>query len=601
MGTHALADLLLVAKLASNSNMIPGWPDFRSVVRRRIARRTWIPILLSRSNEVGKYPQVGWRSSFEGVHTLVVGRELREKIGSYSWSNDSHHAPWASQQVYKPFDEYWQTDESESRLGFRLVSRQSLPDRDQVYHLHHDFIFALNLAYENGCWVRPCENYVEVAREIRDSQGKICGIEAKAEFLSDYLAARNSILRISSFSNQEFVTKISEVPEDFQEVEEHFEGGKLEFRRLDLDHTGDVAGAGVAVFRVARTDIDPEEDVPELGPETNDNTDGESWSFTRGQAVAARLMADYWRDEIFESSNGSIRVRGDDLPSNVTFVVDASGQRMSADRLDNEDVGKWLWFKPDIVASLAQRRGAELNWYSRYTGGISTPSDPAVHFGINSSGLVTVYAYDVARLPEWERRLWGGHNIAPEGKVCAELLMSQVEVRPADTQPPEKWFPIVLDQVRDAWRQRFGTELFRNHDKYHEILSRCHRFRALNLDGLYALAKDVARVSADLIDEKAVLAASKSPPKENLRSLKALQLTVSELHDPDIVHHIFGPLFATYDLRLQDAHLPKSEIESRFKLLGIDRTEPTIFNGEHLLRHVVTSFDAIRIILQKAP
>ncbi|MCX9148037.1 hypothetical protein [Erythrobacter sp. WG] len=581
--------------------MIPGWPDLKNAVRRKIARRTWIPILLSRSNDIGKYPHVGWRSSFEGVHSLVIHRSLSEKFGSYGWSNDYHHAPWASRQTYKPFDEYWESDESDSRLGFRLVSRQSLPDRDQVYHLHHDFIFALNLAYETGSWVRPCENYIEVAREIRDSQDRICGIEAKAEFLADYLSARNSILRISSFSSQQAVLRISDIPQEFQELEEEFEGGRLAIRRMDLDQTGDMAGAGVAVFRVARTDVDPEEDVPELGPETNENTSSESWSFTRGEAVAARLMADYWRDEIFEANNGSIRVRGDEVPSNVTFIVDASGQRMSADQLDNEDVGKWLWFKPDIIASLAERRGAELNWYSRFTGGISTPSDPAVHFGINSSGLVTVYANDVARLPEWERRLWGGYNVAPEGKVCAELLMSQVEVRPAETQSPEKWLPIVLDQVRDAWRQQFGTELFRKHDKYLEILSRCHRFRALNLDGLYALAKDVARISADLIDEKAVVAASKFPPKENLRSLKALQHAISELHDPDVVHQIFGPLFATYDLRLQDAHLPKSEIASRFKILDIDPNAPTIFGGEHLLYNVVTSFDAIRIILEQAP
>lgn len=580
---------------------MPGWPDFRGVVRRKIARRTWIPLLLSRSNEFGKYPQIGWRSSFEGVHTLVIHRDFRDKIESYGWNDDYHHAPWAGGQTYKPFDEYWEGDKSESRLGFRLVSRQSLPDREDIYHLHHDFIFALNLTHENGSWVRPCENYIEVAREVRDLRGRVCGIEAKADFLSDYLAARNSILRISSFSNQEAVSQISDIPDEFEEIEEEFEGGKLEFRRLDLDRSGDMAGAGVAVFRVARTDIDPEEDVPELGPETNENTDGESWSFARGEAVATRLMADYWRDEIFEPSNGSVRVRRDAVASNVTFVVDASGQRMSADELDNEDVGRWLWFKPEIIASLAQRRGAELNWYSRQTGGISTPSDPAVHFGINSSGLVTVYAYDVARLPEWERRLWGGYNIAPEGKVCAELLLSQVEVRPADTQAPEKWFPIVLEQVRDVWRQRFGTELFRKHDKFQEILSRCHRFRALDLDSLYALAKDVARVSADLIDEKAVLAASKSQPMEPVRSLKALQHVVSELYDPEIVHQIFGPLFATYDLRLQDAHLPKSEIANRFKLLEIDPAEPTIFGGENLLHHVVSSLDAIRIILQKAP
>ncbi len=36
-----------------------------------------------------------------------------------------------------------------------------------------------------------------------------------------------------------------------------------------------------AVFHVARTDVDPEEDVPVPGPETNDNVELKSWQGRR--------------------------------------------------------------------------------------------------------------------------------------------------------------------------------------------------------------------------------------------------------------------------------------------------------------------------------
>jgi hypothetical protein len=60
-----------------------------------------------------------------------------------------------------------------------------------------------------------------------------------------------------------------------------------------------------------------------------------------------------------------------------------------------------------------------------------------VHFGINSRGLVNVYAKDIALLPDWQQKIWAGYNIGPDGKVSEELLASQAEAQPADTQAPE--------------------------------------------------------------------------------------------------------------------------------------------------------------------
>lgn len=567
------------------------WPDFEHLAKRKYSTRVWIPVYLMLGSETGEFPNIGWSESFEGVHSLVVSLGNRALGEKYEWSDDNEHRVWADSGFYKPADEYWHTDQD--RTGFRLVIRQSFPDRKDEYHLHQDFVVALDLAREADVWVRPSEGYAEVARLARDANGVIKGVEIKAEYLADYLAARNAALRISSFRDQQAVVPLNEIPPSFDEGEKDWEDGHLEYRRMDISESGDEAGAGVAVVRVSRTDIDNEEDVPILRPETNENTDGQSWSFNRGKAVAARLMADFWRNEWFEPAPHSLRVRRDKVPSEVTFVTEADGQRASADVLNNEDVGKWLWFKPNVVGELAQRRGAELNWYSRKTGGISTPADRAVHFGLNDVGLVTVYAADVARLPEWERRYWAGFNVTPEGGVCSELLDAQVRVKILETQAPEKFLPIVISQFRNAWGQRFGSEIMKDHSEFSAIVKRCHRFRAVDQHGLFSLAKDLARISADLIDVKAARAECKDEKAKQYSSLKALECAFASICEPDFAHSIIGPLFATYDLRLQDAHPPKSDISRSYTTLGIDETQPLIFAGTQMLHMVVSSFDAM--------
>jgi hypothetical protein len=358
----------------------------------------------------------------------------------------------------------------------------------------------------------------------------------------------------------------------------------------------------VAVFKVSRTDVDPEDDVPIMGPESDENVDAESWSFTRGGSKLYRAMAEFWRDEWMEPAGSSPRVRRDDVPSQVTFVVEADGSRLNADALDNEDVGRWLWFQPGIIQALLSRRGGKLVWYTRDTGGISTPADPAVHFGINEQGLITVYAYDVARLPEWERRLWAGYNVSPEGKVSAELLEAQVRAKPAATQAPEEYLPIVLRQLEQAWRRKFGTSLIREHDHTTEILARTHRFRSLDRPGLLALAKDVARLTADSIDGAAAQAVCPAPKGQKLGSLKSLERALSTRCGEGLAHSIMGPLFAAYDLRLSDAHLPKSGVTEEFKLLQISEDDPPLIAGFKMLHAVVSSLNAcVHVLLGEFP
>lgn len=576
--------------------MEKAWTEFRRSLKRPYSKRVWVPLAVWKSRKSKEFPNEGYSASFEGAHSLVVPLANREWGERYSWSDNHEHLPWATKEFYKPADSYSHNDQD--IMGFRLALRQTFPDRDDYWHLHHDFVIAFGLAREGNSWVRPSENFEEVARYIIDHTGAICGIEAKAEFLKDYFCARDCALRIASYRDFDMVVRGNEIPSDFEgPLNEEFEGGRLEFRTMDIDDAGHPAGSGVAVFRMSRTDVDPDEDVPELGPESPANTDGESWSFKRGEKVKTRLLGDFWRDEWLEPGNHSVRVRWDEVPTQVSFIVSSDAERLSADELDSEDIGRWLWFKPTVILNLTARRGAHLQWYTRDTGGISTPSDPAVHFGVNAIGLVTVYAYDIARLPEWERRVWAGFNVTPEGGVSDELLASQVRAIPAESQAPEGFLPIALQQLQCEWQRRFGGEIFRQHDSFDEICEKCHRFRGLEKHGLFALAKDLARLTADLINAKEAQKLAPPPKGTSWGSLKSLENALATRCHPAFAHEITGPLFATYELRLSDAHLPRSDVIAAYEILGIREEDKPIFAAQQMIYMVVSSLDACRRVL----
>jgi hypothetical protein len=286
------------------------------------------------------------------------------------------------------------------------------------------------------------------------------------------------------------------------------------------------------------------------------------------------------------------------VPSSVSFIVDSDGSRMNANDLDDEDIGRWLWFSASVVPSLLAQPGSELQWYTRDTGGLSTPSDPSVHFGINESGLVTVYARDVARLPEWERRHWSGFNVTPEGRVSTELLSAQVSAEVAETQAPEQVFAGIRSKANEAFEQRFGIPLFRHHDKIDEILSRIHRFRALEESGLLSLAKDVARVTADAIDVANVQSVAPFSSGEKRGSLKSLEHALAVISSTALAHQAMSPNFAAYDLRLDDAHLPKADRVASFQILGITNSDTPMTRGFKLLHETVLAWYGIDAILR---
>jgi len=184
---------------------------------------------------------------------------------------------------------------------------------------------------------------------------------------------------------------------------------------------------------------------------------------------------------------------------------------------------------------------------------------------VNDIGLVTVYAKD-GILAEWKQRIWAGFNVSPEGGVSKELLAAQAEGTPAATQAPEAFLPKAFASLNEVTMSNFSFRLFREHSDFESLIASAHRFRATDQAGVYSLAKDLARLTADSIDTAAVQKLVQPPKGEKWGSLKSLEKLLGLHVTADVARSLVGPLVGIYELRHADAHLASSEIDDAFAL-----------------------------------
>ena len=482
---------------------------------------------------------------------------------------------------YKTIDQYEMSEKEP--VGVHLIFDHPQPViGGYKWIINPDLIVALRLVKEGNSWVRPEEDFVEVIRESFDDQGNHVQIEIKKEFLIDYLAARNLSLRLTYYRQR--VENIAEFESsqyaNLESYQEERDQGQFELLIRSLN---DVYGGSWVSFRVWRTDIDEEDDAPVIGLETSENTESESSQGIRNGYNGIRVEGEFRCNEWIEHQGISTRVRYDKDPNLPRFIVETDGTRMPSAELNNEDIGRWLFFRSSIVNELLKHRGFSLEWYTSETGCIHSTSGYHTHFGINSADLITVYAYDVAKLPSWEQHIWAAHNVAPEGKVSTELLSSQVRVQPASTYAVEDLLFKVMRMLEASFKQKLNVDLFSHDINDSELLQQISRFVSTDRTSLLRLAKDLVRVFTDRLNVKALRELSNHKDKNKLGSNKLLQDIVAQKIGEDNAYKIFSVIVGVYEMRLGDAHPTSSKIEDAIKLAGIDEKQSFLRQGEQLI------------------
>ena len=565
--------------------MNEAWILQASDIRRLFSRATWVPLRASLTDETGNVEEVGYVGDVFACGSVAFLKQHHELAERLSWSDigiGHTVAPYAySDGYYSAIDEYQYNDKEP--IGVNLVFEHPQPVvGGRQWILNPDLVVALRLIKEGPNWVRPEEDFVIVARETVDSNGGHRLIEIKREFLMDYLAARGLSLRLSYYRQRvENVADLKDSPyAGLTEIQEQREGGRYELRIKELNA---VFGGSWASFRVWRIDVDGEEDAPVMGPETNDNTASESGKGHRSGYSGVRVEGEFWRDEWIEHQGQSTRVRGDKDQNLPHFIVDTDGSRKSSAELNDEDIGRWLWFRPSVVNELLSHRGFSLKWYTAETGAINSTSGYSTHFGINASELIAVYAYDIAKLPAWEQFLWAASNVAPEGKVSAELLASQVKAHPADTNAVEELLFECMRLLEADFRKAFDVSLFSHEIDDAASMQHISRFSSKDQASLLRLAKELVRIFSDRLDVRSLRKLSNHPDKEKLGSNKLLQNILAQKVGEARAREVFAAIAGTYEMRLGDAHPTSSKIGEALKLAGIDTSTSYLRQGEQLI------------------
>ena len=324
------------------------WFLFKDLRRRALQDATWIPLrAIEHYIKEKTFGDVGYLRDTFACGSLAVPlehRELGEKLGWSDVGVGHETRSYADENGYKPADQYWLNWSSRDAVASELVITQGFGWDERVWHLNVDIVIALDLRREGDVWLKPDEGYIEVVRLHREADGQPNKLEMRTEHLRDYLAARQMALRLAWYRDRDAVLSNAdhiqwrEAPPSNEEP--HF---RFEARCHDLhEGSGIPFGGQSAIFTARRTDIYPEDDVPEFGPETDDNVEAESRTFDHEGAKVFRVEGEIWCEEWVEPAAHSVRVRGDNVPSATTFIIDASGQTQTGDEIDNESIGKYL-------------------------------------------------------------------------------------------------------------------------------------------------------------------------------------------------------------------------------------------------------------------
>lgn len=576
------------------------WFEMADIRRRKLAGAVWIPLRASQHlEEVGRFGYEGHKSEFLGVGTLAVPVKNKVEAETLGWMEVGlrhNHCGYIQDGEYIAADVYRDNDGRFSGVHLVLDQRGTSLEHSE-WHLHQDLVIALGLKREADVWVRPDEGYVEVAKLHRNADGSPCLLEIRASHLRDYLCARDMALLVASYRDRVEVFRDPphlswpENPLQVIEGNDRWEG------RIDEIHEGGMPhGEKVAVFHVARTDPVADEDVPTLGLPSDDNTTFDSWTRGHTGEKLFRVEGELWRTEWIEPASASPIVRGDETPPTVYFITDAEGRQENKETL--AEGGRWLWFRPEVMPALAHRRGGALEWYTRDTGNVRCSPDYGVHFGVNPLGLINVYAKDIVLLPEWQQRIWAGYNVSPDGRVCEELLAAQVAAEPANTQAPEAFLGVGLLRLKEVAERELGKVIIREHDQIQDLLARAHRFRSTDQEGLFALAKDLARLTADSIDASALQEIVSPPKGTKWGSLKSLENVLASRIDPTRARSLLSPLVGIYELRHADAHLASKDSADALDLVLVDRSAPYVVQGYQMLHACVSAIFGICKVIE---
>ncbi|KQR07201.1 hypothetical protein [Deinococcus sp. Leaf326] len=255
------------------------WFEFRDRRKASYQRSPWVALRASELSATGISGRPGFEEEYYAVGSALYPTAARTEALTQQWMDLGQSAVtrgYVHQGKYVPSDQRPLEDPTTPGHIVPLVlEAEQIGSWPAEWHLHQDFTLTLQLRREDDRWVAPREGYREAARLLRDADGSPARLEVAQEFLLDYLTARDMGLRLVTFHQRQAIQQTdpqftwaearwAEAPSS----EDSFEGWVSSIHA----GTGFPFGEQMSVYHIARTDVDVEDEVPILGPPTDENT-----------------------------------------------------------------------------------------------------------------------------------------------------------------------------------------------------------------------------------------------------------------------------------------------------------------------------------------
>ena len=569
------------------------WLEQKDIRCIKFDDQDWIPIYgFKYGEERLKFPQIGHYEEFQEFRGAVINEEnqsLAEEIKSWeTWSNDEAYEYDSDDYPY-PYSHQFNCL-NDRPIGFRLVVSQFLSnDFPAQVHLHQDFIVAYNLIFDGKGWIRPKKHNEKVVRYIFDENQEVVRIEVKATLLKDYLSIRGALYRLYYYSGRRFVQK--DKPNFDWEEEKTI--SKLPNDRCTayVEHTdfrGERISASSIKSESSNNDENTKVEMPNVGNDIVANAGSDS-AKTGDVSTSNRYFAycRMWRGEWVWPNDTPRNWNASKQSENTLDLKTDAGGRLKQGVSNSDETLPYRWFQPQAIHNLLLERNARIDWRDATCGTLKYGSHSEVAFELTEDGLINVPAKDIARLSRRENRKWIAHACDSGELKHGQHRMSRQMLEQVHTGIPEYNLTLAIEQVNQSFIQRFRMPLLLPRDEMHNVISRVHRFRAVDEDGLLALARDMTKYVLEWISPSNLhsIIKIKIPKHKTLKMLKHFLHVENGFDNAD---EIMAPLFGLYDLRNYDSHLPSisQSVEVHYRKVGVNREQPTVHQGAEMIQKV---------------
>ena len=571
------------------------WISMQSPRKLSYASKEWIPVYGMRfKKKDGKYPTLGFSEDFEHVETGIVLNKHKAFANDMSWSDwdqDSVTPYITDDKSYNKTGNLY--NRNQKIIGERIVMGQYIDAeyKNEIY-INQDFILAYKLVKRGDEWICPKDGDRLVIRSENFEDRNLRLIEIRSEYLKDYLSARNASLRLYFYRERQAVV---ELKPSYIEAEKVVLSDGVHNRCTLSCHRvmprGDLLNGNGLVVKLWRDAIDDEDKNSDYIQYGDNGQCHSSRTFANTElAERYHLHGRLWRGEWISGNKHSRLIGYSEPDEDFKVQSDNSGKKVKLSTLRYEEVNKYLWFKPEVVRNLTSRRGGRIAWDTNETGYIYAAYDSSVHFGLNSRGLISVYAYDIAKLPYWQREIWVRYNCPPSDGVSKELLKMQIECAPVRSSAPEKVMSLVISHFDSLFRKQYSLPVLQESSETESLVKLIDRFRVIDDGSLESLAKNLVKFTLERINKKS-LKLSIGERNLDCGSIALLERLLDNRGVKDS-QRIVKPLRDLNRLRQLDSRsrTENTNTDGLYQSLGIDRSKPYVWQGAQLIKATANSF-----------